>query len=525
MATQIMTSSEPILSFGPFRLLPAQRLLLQAGEPVRLGSRAREILVFLIEHAGRIVKKHEIIRRVWPETIVEEGTLRVHIAAIRKALQDGESGMRYVENITGHGYRFIAPISRLINNAPTAPSQAEPSVPPPRLPAPPARILGRERVLAALTARFEQRRFMTITGPGGIGKTTVALAAANQLQAAYQHGVCFVDLGSVSAPAMIPGILAAALGLATLASDPIPNIVRFLADRRILIVLDNCEQVVEAAAVLAETLLRSASSVHILATSREPLRAMEESVLRLAPLETPPPPALLSAAEALGFSAVQLFVERATAAAHLFELVDSDVPVVADICRKLDGLPLAIELAAARVDGFGIHGLAVRLNDCLGFLTRGLRTAIPRHRTLRATLDWSYEILPRTEQIALCRLGVFVGSFDAASARAVIANNEGTIEDVINLLTDLAAKSLLIARVRNDQVLYQLLDTSRAYAIEKLRGSDEYEEIVRRYARLCCTRRASADAGSQRPHCEDQLAPGIAGRTEIERPALHASFR
>jgi predicted ATPase/DNA-binding winged helix-turn-helix (wHTH) protein len=525
MATQKMTASEPVLSFGPFHLLPAQRLLLQAGEPVRLGSRAREILAILIEQAGRIVKKHEIIRRVWPETIVEEGTLRVHIAAIRKALQEGHSGMRYVENVTGHGYRFIAPISRSIAAASLKPSPAERAGPLPRLPAPLTKIVGREQVLAALAARFEQRRFTTLTGPGGIGKTTVALAAANQLQSSYRDGVCFVDLGSVSAPAMIPGILAAALGLAIAASDPIPNIVRFLADRRTLIVLDNCEQVVESVAVLAETLLRSAAEIHILATSREPLRVMEESVLLLAPLEIPPPPALLSAAEALGFSAVHLFVERATEATHLFELLDADVPVVADICRKLDGLPLAIELAAARVDVFGIHGLAARLNDCLGFLTRGLRTAQPRHKTLRATLDWSYDILSRTQQIALCKLGVFVGSFDAASARAVIADDESSIEHVVNLLAELVAKSLLSARVRNDQVQYQLLETSRAYAIEKLRSSDEYDEIVRRYARLVCARGAAAEAGNHRPHCEDQPAPGITGRAEMERPASRASFR
>jgi predicted ATPase/DNA-binding winged helix-turn-helix (wHTH) protein len=485
--TAQMTSCEPILAFGPFRLLPAQRVLLRGDEPVRLGSRAREILVFLVEHAGRIVKKHELIKRVWPETFVEEGTLRVHIAALRKALQDGKSGMRYVENITGHGYRFIAPITRLVNTDAIALAQAEPTAHLPHLPTPPARIVGREQVLTALAARFEQRRFMTIAGPGGIGKTTVAMATATHLQSSYQHGVCFVDLGSVSAPGLISGTLASALGLSTIACDPLPNIVQFLTNRRALIVLDNCEHVVEAAAVLAETLLRGAANVHILATSREPLRAMDESVLRLAPLEIPPPSAALTAGEALGFSAIQLFVDRATAAAHLFELSDADVPQVVDICRKLDGLPLAIELAAARVDVFGIRGLAARLDDCLGFLTRGPRTAIPRHRTLRATLDWSYAILPRAEQVSLCRLGVFAGSFDAGSARAVIADEESTIEDVVNLLTDLAAKSLLTARVTNDQVLYQLLDTSRAYAIEKLQNTDEYNEIRRRHARLCCT--------------------------------------
>jgi predicted ATPase/DNA-binding winged helix-turn-helix (wHTH) protein len=491
MTTQKMTSIEPILAFGPFRLLPTQRALLRADEPVRLGSRAREILTFLVEHAGRIVKKHELMKRVWPETVVEEGTLRVHIAAIRKALREGEAGARYVENVTGHGYRFVAPVTRLTHADSVGARHSETGGGMPRLPAPATHIVGREQVLAALPARFQYRRFTTITGPGGIGKTTVALAAANHLQSSYQHGVCFVDLGLVTTSAQIWSALALALGLATPTCDQLANIVRFLANRRILIVLDNCEHVIEAAAVLVETLLKGAPDVHLLATSREPLRAMEESVLRLAPLEIPP--VELTAAEAIGFSAVRLFVERATAAAHTFELVDSDVPIVVDICRRLDGLPLAIELAAARVDVFGVRGLAARLSDCLGFLTQGLRTAVPRHRTLRAALDWSYAILPRAEQIALCRLSVFAGSFDAAAAHAMIADGESTLEDVVNLLTNLAAKSLLTARATDEQVLYQLLDTSRAYAVEKL----------------------------QSDHC----APGINGLTERLRPPLRAALR
>jgi len=266
-----------------------------------------------------------------------------------------------------------------------------------------------------------------------------------------------------------------------------------------LIVLDNCEHLVEAAAHLAQTLLGSAAHVHILATSREPLRAMNESVFRLAPLDIPPLSATLTAAEALGFSAVQLFVERAMASAHLFELIDADVPLVVDICRKLDGLPLAIELAAARVDVFGIRGLAVRLDDCLSILTRGHRTAIPRHRTLRATLDWSYAILPRAEQLALCRLSVFADSFDAAAARTVITNDEAEIEDVIDLLTDLVSKSLLTVHIGNDQAVYQMLGTSRAYATEKLQSSEERDEIRRRHARISCTWEIERHANAHYP--------------------------
>jgi predicted ATPase/DNA-binding winged helix-turn-helix (wHTH) protein len=524
-----MTSSDLVLQFGPFRLLPQPRILLKGSAPVRLGSRAREILFFLVERAGRIVKKTELIQRVWPDTIVEEGTLRVHIAALRKALDDGKGGIRYIENVTGHGYRFIAAVTPPAHPVSPLLAQAAPEVPLPALavsPAPlspslmsaawaPARLIGRSQALQTLSWRLKEQRFMTVVGPGGIGKTSVAMATAHQVQSSYEHGVCFVDLGSVSTSAALSGALAAALGLASGASDPLPDILRFLTDRHILIVLDNCEHVIETAAVLAQTVLGAAANVRILATSREPLRAMNESVFRLAPLEIPPTSATLTAAQALGYSTVQLFVERAMASAHLFELNDADVPVVVDMCRRLDGLPLAIELAAARVDVFGLRGLAARLDDCLGILTRGHRTAIPRHRTLRAALDWSYAILPRAEQVALCRLSVFTGSFDAAAARTVISNDEAEIEDVVDLLTDLVSKSLLTVCIDDDRAVYQLLATSRAYAIEKLQGGEEWNEIQRRYARYCFTRGFDGAAAPLSPAgwlCQSAANPSEAAR-------------
>jgi predicted ATPase len=254
-----------------------------------------------------------------------------------------------------------------------------------------------------------------------------------------------------------------------------------------LIVLDNCEHVIDAAALLAEKLLAGSAAVRILATSREPLRVKDESVLRLAPLEMPRVTAATTAAEALRYPAIQLFAERAAACLHHFELADADVPTVVDICRKLDGLPLAIELAAARVDVFGIRGLAACLNDRLGFLTRGHRTAVPRHRTLRATLDWSYELLPPIEQTALRRLSVFAGRFDAAAAGTIICDAGTDPTGILNTLTDLAAKSLITVQAAGAQVSYQLLNTSRAYAAEKLQDSAEVREIKRHHAKLCCS--------------------------------------
>jgi predicted ATPase/DNA-binding winged helix-turn-helix (wHTH) protein len=472
------------LTFGPFRLDLQQRVILRADAPLRLGSRAREILLTLVERAGETVRKNELMARVWPDTIVEEGTLRVHIAALRKALEDGKSGIRYVENVTGHGYRFVASVTRFDAERSFPALQASAAKHPHNIPTPLTRMFGRASVVSGLAARLPQRRFVTIVGPGGIGKTTVAMATAAHLHASCSHGVCFVDLASITDPLPIAGTLAAALGLANISQDPLPNVIEFLSHKQMLIVLDSCERVVAAAALLAEDLLSGAPSVTVIATSREPLRAKSEWVLRLTPLELPPRAASLTAAQALGFSAIELFAERALASLSTFELSDDEVSAVTDICRRLDGLPLAIELAAARVDLFGIRGLAARLDDRLGLLTRGPRTAVPRHQTLRATLDWSYEMLPRVEQMALRRLAVFAGTFDTPSASTVMVDDEIDAADVLDILTNLAAKSLVMVHV-GEQILYRFLDTSREYAFEKLEGSQENAEIRRRHAQLC----------------------------------------
>jgi len=487
MTEDLQTCSPLELTFGPFRLLPQQRMLLRADTPLRLGSRAREILFALVERAGEIVRKTELVARVWPNTFVEEGTLRVHVAALRKALGDGQAGMRYVENVTGHGYRFVAPVTRHDSGQPAPVMQGCTAEQPYNIPSVLTRIIGRQSVVSTLSARLPHRRFVTIVGPGGIGKTTVATATADQLRSAYPHGACFIDLASITDPLLMSGTVARALGLATVAPNPLPKVLEFLKHRQMLIVLDSCEHVVEAAAALAEQLLSWAPNAHVMATSREPLRARSEWVLRLAPLELPPPAVELTAAGAIAFSAIELFAERAMASLDTFALSDADVPLAVDICRRLDGLPLAIELAAARVDLFGVRGLAARLDDRLELLTRGHRTAVPRHQTLRATLDWSYELLSRLEQTVLRRIAVFAGTFAARSASAVIADAELRAPEVLDVLTNLAAKSLLVVHVAGEQVLYRLLDTSRAYSLGKLEDSPERVEIKRRHALLCGT--------------------------------------
>jgi predicted ATPase/DNA-binding winged helix-turn-helix (wHTH) protein len=520
--TRTHTCSGQEITFGPFRLYPDARMLLRSDRPVQLSSRACEMLLLLVERAGEVVKKRELMARVWPDTIVEEGTLRVHIASLRKALGDGLGGIRYVENVTGFGYRFIAPVTRSeeIRSLPvTATLVFEPQR---NIPTQLTRVIGRAPVVASLASRLPQRRFVTLVGPGGIGKTTVALAAANDLHESYPHGVCVIDLSSIADPSLISGTLAAGLGLATISQEPLPQVIEFLKPKQMLVVLDSCEHVIEAAALLAEKILGGAPSVHVIATSREPLRALNEWVLRLAPLELPPPGAVLTASEVLGFSAVELFVERARASLNTFELNDADVSILADICRRLDGLPLAIELAAARVDLFSIRALSSRLDDRLGLLTRGHRTAERRHQTLRATLDWSYEILSGVEKIALRRLAVFAGAFDMKSAGGLLVDDEINEAEVPDILMDLAAKSLLAPQLAGEQVLYRLLDTSRAYALEKLADSQESAAIKRRHAQLCYS--WGSDELDREPQTLPAWAAETSHRIEDVRAALDWCF-
>jgi len=479
------TFSGQVFAFGPFRLLPVQRVLMEGAHPLRLGSRALEILFALVERHGEVITKMELLSRVWPNSVVEEATLRVHIAALRKALGDGQAGVRYVENVTGQGYRFVAPVVRVNESPPSDTSDNSAALPAYNAHLPLTRMVGRSEIVFTLADRLLQQRFVTIVGPGGIGKTTVALATADHLSASYPQGVYFVDLAAITDSRLVCGTVAAAFGLAIVSDDPLPNILEFLQQRRMLIVLDNCEHVVQSAACLAERVLRVAPEVHILTTSREPLRAEGEWVQRLAPLDLPPA-CPLNSAEALGFSAVQLFDERARATLDNFELTDSDAVIVAEICRKLDGLPLAIELAAARVNLFGIRELATRLDDRLQLLTKGRRTALPRQQTLRATLDWSYELLSNIEQTILQRLAVFSGTFDAESASELASDDQLTPAEVLDHVTELVAKSLVFADVTGDQVVYRLLDTTRAYALEKLEDTGRQREIKRRHAEICC---------------------------------------
>jgi len=276
--------------------------------------------------------------------------------------------------------------------------------------------------------------------------------------------------------------VASTVGLTIHSENVLAGLAAYLRDKEMLIVLDSCEHIIDAAAALAEQIIGGATGVHILATSREPLRAKAERVHRLPPLASPPSAPGLTAAEALAFPAVQLFVERASESLENFELSDADASVVAEICRRLEGIALAIELAATRVDSLGVHELSALVGDRFWLLRQGRRTALSRHRTLAAALDWSYEFLPETERTILRRLSVFAGAFSLDSATAVIAGLGILGPEIVESLANLVAKSLVSADVGGAVAQYRLLDTTRAYALQKLSESGELEALERRHA-------------------------------------------
>lgn len=475
---------EQTVHFGPYHVHLKRRLVLEAGQPLRLGRRAVEILLVLLEHAGQVVSKQQLIARVWPKSVVEDTNLRVHVAALRKALGDGQAGQRYIITVAQRGYSFVAPIS-------FAPLEPQACIPHSswahNLPLPRTRIIGRQAILENLVTQLPRKRFITLVGTGGIGKTTVALRVAERLIGHYRDGTYLLDLASLNDPAMIAPNLCALLELPPCDGEPLEIIVRQLKERHLLLVIDNCEHLVDAVAQFSETLLRGAPHLHILATSREDLRAEGEHVQRLDALAFPPRGMPIEGYPALEYPALQLFAERAMASQESFELTDREVPLVVDICQRLDGIPLAIELAAAQMGRFGLEALHQQLQDSVALLHQDSQTSAPRQQTLRATLDWSFALLTRCEQTCLRRLAVFMGNFNLASAAAVIVGPHVAPDQVLVSISQLVAKSLLNVEIGDEEVRYRLLDTTRSYALEKLAEAGELAASQARHAERCLT--------------------------------------
>ena len=359
------------LSFGPFNLVASERLLTKDGVPVDLGARALDILIALISTPNEVVSKKDLMSRVWPDVTVEEGSLRFHMASLRKALGDGKDGARYITTLAGRGYCFVAPVSQASRPRDEVPA-ASANFPYANLPHRLGRMVGRSDDVQKLSAQLRASRLVTIVGPGGVGKTTVAVAVAHQLADAFAGSVLFADLGMLSDPKLATTAISSMMGLSVQSDDATPGLIAFLKGKRILLILDTCEHLVDAIAGLAASLMEAAPQVHILATSREALRIEGEHIYRLDALACPPDDAELTAEAVRQFPATQLFLERAAASGAHLNISDVDAPIVANICRKLDGVPLAIELAARRAESYGIQQTAALLDQHLTLLWQRL---------------------------------------------------------------------------------------------------------------------------------------------------------
>jgi predicted ATPase/DNA-binding winged helix-turn-helix (wHTH) protein len=474
---------ESVLRFGPFQLLPAERLLLESGNVVKLGARAFDLLTLLVERAGQVVSKEDLISHVWPTTVVEEINLRVHVAAVRRALGDGQSGNRYIVSATGRGYSFVAKVTVETGGPRIKADQTAAAAPNHNLPNSLTRMVGRSHEVRSLVRLARSQRLLTVVGAAGVGKSTVALAVTRELLNDFPDGTRFIDLAAISSAALVPGSFATALGLVISATSPLADLAAFLKDKTVLLLLDNCEHLIDEVASVTEQLLKGSPTLRVIATSREPLSAEGEWQYRISPLAVPKEESPEVTAEfARGYSAVELFVERAITGEQGFELTDENAPNVAQICRALDGLPLAIELAAARLGLLGIRELAIRVNDQVSRGAPSRRTAPSRHQTLRATLDWSFNLLNSTEQVVLQRLAVFNGAFTMESAVTLTAHNGLGPQEALNAAVGLADKSLMTTDVSGTAVRHRLLNTTRAYAFEKLAETEDFASIYRWHA-------------------------------------------
>ncbi|SHG60527.1 Predicted ATPase [Kaistia soli DSM 19436] len=472
-----MSASIDILVFGPFTLVPGKRLLLRNGDRVPLGSRAFEILTALTERAGEVVGARELMQRAWPHATVEDANLRVQIASLRKFLGDSAEGAKFIAAVSGRGYVFVAPIQRLDRQTRFAPP-ADLA----KLPQLPATVFGRHETVDALCLQVLSRRFVTIVGPGGVGKTTVAVATAQALASDFAApSIAFADLGAVGEPTLAVGVVLAAAGCAVRGPDPLATLAQHLADRHMLLILDSCEHVIEAMAPLVATLLKGAPNVHIVATSREALRIQEETVHSLLPLGCPAF-GTPTASQALAAPAVQLFMDRAISSGHSGPLRDSEAPVVAAICRRLDGIALAIEIAASRAGTYGFDTLAEMLDGGGELFLQGDRIGQMRHQTLQATLDWSYARLSPFEQDVFRKLSVFAGPFSMAAASAVTGETGLGTASVGAAVAGLIDKSLVAVAPKSGPACFRLLDTTRAYAELRLAEASEASKLAQRHA-------------------------------------------
>ena len=460
------------LEFGRFKVDVFRRELYADNRLVALGSRAFDVLLALIDARGSILSKDEIMGFAWPGRVVEENSLQAQISVLRTALGEDRDLIR---TVAGRGYQFAGQLRSSAVRSLSAQIETN-------LPASTSDLIGRDDLLAEVTAFITKHRIVTLTGEGGIGKTKLALAAGRHVLPSFADGVCLAELAPLANEALVSDTIFAAMGLKFSGGvASLENFAKSLGSKHTLLIIDNCEHVIDSVARMVDLMARANPNLHMLATSREPLRAEGEYVYRVPALDMPAED-VQDPAALRQYGAVKLFVARANAIEDKFSKNSQSIAIVATICRHLDGIPLAIELAAARAATLGLDAIASRLDDRLTFLTGGRRTALHRHQTLRATLDWSYDLLLAPERELLNRWAIFAGSFTLEAACALVENDETSPSDAVDILANLVSKSLVYSDVSGERVYYRLLETTRVYALEKLNANGERQKYARRHA-------------------------------------------
>jgi predicted ATPase len=460
--------------FGPFELQPDKRRLLKDGATISLRPRAFDLLAVLVDRAGHLVTKDELLDCVWPKMVVEEAALHVQVSALRRVL-----GADAITTISGRGYQFTLLVTKGDGEANRASRSKH------NLPYQLTSFVGREQEIAQLEELVTAHRLVTLTGAGGAGKTRLALEVATQVVESYPDGVWLVELASLSDPGLVLPTMARALGLTEQPGKQlIDTITDHLAAKRLLLVLDNAEHLLDACVQLIDRILRCSSSVVMLVTSRQRLGLAGERTYRVPSLTVPGTNETLTPQTVSRYEGVRLFEERAKLVRPDFDLTEENASSVASICARLDGMPLAIELAAARVRSMSVDELSEHLDQRFALLTDGSRAALPRHRTLRSMLDWSYDLLTEREQAMLRRVAVFAGGWTLASAEQVSTGDGIDASDVFDHLTSLVDKSLVVTDEQEGATRYRMLETVRQYALDRLRDSGE--EAQWRGSHLTC---------------------------------------
>jgi predicted ATPase/DNA-binding winged helix-turn-helix (wHTH) protein len=469
-----------VIQIGALRISFEQRDIRRNGLPVRIGARAFDILEVLYRANGTVISKDEIMDAVWPGMIVEENRLQVHVAALRKLLE-GERDL--IKTVPGRGYVLVGQRAQESGAPAAGAAPVQASVSALRATHP----IGREAEIARIVEQIGRVAVTTVVGAGGIGKTCLARYVASDMQSRFGQAVCFVELSKASSSETVFTTLANALGISVGPGESYEDaIARAIAASNCLLVLDNAEHVIDVVARLVDAVVLRHDAARFLVTSREPLHIWGEAVLRLEPLAVPA--SGLPTDAILAHSAVALFLCRARTLAPDCARDEASIALVAEICRRLEGLPLAIELAAARVATLGVGGVASRLDDRLNLLTGGLRSTLPRHQTLRATFEWSYTLLDAASRTLFRRVGCFAGTFNFDAVCAVAAEPGMSIAVIVSSLSELAAKSLLNVEFRGAIAFYRLTESTRAYALEKLRDEGESQVIATRHVRYMRTR-------------------------------------